>query len=66
MDNDSFFLVQYRNGKATEIGIQRDLSKLAPIKLFGIDRQPDAQIFTGSGLASTAFLVDDGNRGCFL
>ncbi len=27
MDNDSFFLVQYRNGKATEIGIQRDLSK---------------------------------------
>ena len=37
MDNDSFFLVQYRNGKATEIGIQRDLSKLAPIKLFGID-----------------------------
>ena len=27
MDNDSFFLVQYRNGKATEIGIQRELSK---------------------------------------
>ena len=24
MDNDSFFLVQYRNGKATEIGIQRE------------------------------------------
>ena len=37
MDNDSFFLVQYRNGKATEIGIQRDLSKVASIKLFGID-----------------------------
>ncbi len=35
MDNDSFFLVQYRNGKATEIGIQRDLSKVASIKLFG-------------------------------
>ena len=33
MDNDSFFLVQYRNGKATEIGIQRDLSKVASIKL---------------------------------
>ena len=31
MDNDSFFLVQYRNGKATEIGIQRDLSKVASI-----------------------------------
>ena len=38
MDNDSFFLVQYRNGKATEIGIQRDLSKVASIKLFGICR----------------------------
>ena len=37
MDNDSFFLVQYRNGKATEIGIQRDLSKVASIKLFGMD-----------------------------
>ena len=37
MDNDLFFLVQYRNGKATEIGIQRDLSKVASIKLFGID-----------------------------
>ena len=37
MDNDSFFLVQYRNGKATEIGIQRELSKVASIKLFGLD-----------------------------
>ena len=37
MDNASFFLVQYRNGKATEIGIQRDLSKVASIKLFGMD-----------------------------
>ena len=37
MDNDSFFLVQYRNGKATEIGIQRELSKVASIKLFGMD-----------------------------
>lgn len=37
MDNDSFFLVQYRNGKAAEIGIQRDLSKVASIKLFGMD-----------------------------
>ena len=37
MDNDSFFLVQYRNGKAAEIGIQRDLSKVASIKLFGLD-----------------------------
>ena len=37
MDNDSFFLVQYRNGKATEIGIQRDLSKVASIKLFRMD-----------------------------
>lgn len=37
MDNDLFFLVQYRNGKATEIGIQRDLSKVASIKLFGMD-----------------------------
>ena len=36
-DDYSFFLVQYRNGKATEIGIQRDLSKVASIKLFGID-----------------------------
>ena len=35
MDNDSFFLVQYRNRKATEIGIQRELS--ASIKLFGLD-----------------------------
>ncbi len=36
MDNDSFFLVQYRNGKAAEIDIQRDLSKVASIKkLFG-------------------------------
>ncbi len=37
MDNDSFFLVQYRNGKAAEIGIQRDLSKVASIKLFGME-----------------------------
>ena len=37
MDDDSFFLVQYRNGKATEIGIQRELSKVASIKLFGLD-----------------------------
>ena len=37
MDNASFFLVQYRNGKATEIGIQRELSKVASIKLFGLD-----------------------------
>ena len=37
MDNDSFFLVQYRNRKATEIGIQRELSKVASIKLFGLD-----------------------------
>lgn len=37
MDNDSFFLVQYRNRKATEIGIQRELSKVASIKLFGMD-----------------------------
>ena len=37
MDNDSFFLVQYRNGKATEIGIQRELSKVASIKLFGLE-----------------------------
>ena len=34
--------------------------------LLALHRQPDAQIFTGSGLAGTAFLVDDGNRGCFL
>jgi len=33
---------------------------------FALHRQPDAQIFTGSGLAGAAFLVDDGNRGCFL
>ena len=39
MDNDSFFLVQYRNGKAAEIGIQRDLSKVASIKLFGMDKK---------------------------
>lgn len=42
MDNDSFFLVQYRNGKATEIGIQRELSKVASIKLFGLE--------TGNGI----------------
>ena len=29
-------------------------------------RQPNAKIFTGGGLASAAFLVDDGYRGCFL
>ena len=33
---------------------------------FALHRQPDAQIFTGGGLAGAAFLVDDGNRGCFL
>ena len=33
---------------------------------FALHRQPDAQIFTGGGFAGTAFLVDDGNRGCFL
>lgn len=33
---------------------------------FALHRQPDAQIFTGGGLAGAAFLVDDGYRGCFL
>lgn len=37
MDNNSFFLVQYRNGKATEIGIHRDLSRMVSVKLFGMD-----------------------------
>jgi len=37
MDNNSFFLVQYRNGKAVEIGIHRNLSKVLSIKLLGID-----------------------------
>ena len=32
MDNDSFFLVQYRNGKATEIGIQRKEPHPIPLK----------------------------------
>ena len=31
MDNDSFFLVQYRNGYSSEIVIQRELSKVASI-----------------------------------
>ena len=35
-------------------------------RTFCLHRQPDTQIFTGSGLAGAAFLVDDGNRGCFL
>ena len=29
--------MQYRNRRAAEIGIQRDLSKVASIKLFGMD-----------------------------
>ena len=33
---------------------------------FALHRQPNAKIFTGGGLASAAFLVDDGYRGCFL
>ena len=34
--------------------------------LLALHRQTDAQIFTGRGLAGAAFLVDDGNRSCFL
>ena len=34
--------------------------------LLALHRQPDAQIFTGGGLAGATFLVDDGNCGCFL
>ena len=44
LKDDSFFLVQYRNGKATEIGIQRDLSKVASIKLFGMDRSEERRV----------------------
>ena len=49
--------------------IRMDFAVLPETKsqgLFALHRQPDAQIFTGSGLASAALLVDDGNRGCFL
>ena len=34
--------------------------------LLALHRQTDAQIFTGRGLTGAAFLVDDGNRSCFL
>jgi hypothetical protein len=34
--------------------------------LFPLHSQTDAQIFTGSGLGRAAFLVDDGDCGCFL
>ena len=33
---------------------------------FAFGCKSNAQIFTGGGLAGAAFLVDDGNRGCFL
>ena len=33
---------------------------------FALHRQPDTEILTGGGFSSAAFLVDDGNCGCFL
>ena len=33
---------------------------------FAFGCKSNAQIFTGGGLAGAAFLVDDGNRSCFL
>ena len=39
---------------------------LSTLMAKAMNDQPNAQIFASSGLASAAFLVDDGNRGCFL
>ena len=61
MDNDSFFLVQYRNGKATEIGIQRELSKVASIKLFTGDTDHRTKILYLSISGSPA--MDRQNEG---
>ena len=33
--------------------------------LFAFSCKPHAQIFAGRGFAGSAFLIDDGNRGCF-
>ena len=58
MDNASFFLVQYRNGKATEIGIQRDLSKVASIKLFGMDAYSCQSINLMPNIKSACILLE--------
>ena len=62
MDNASFFLVQYRNGKATEIGIQRDLSKVASIKLFGIVQYREFQLRLRTRLTCNAKYVTINSR----